>query len=83
MEQIFEGDDGRSTSTRSIETQTGTILGFHNMAIATPQILAAVGSSAIFWLLGKWGIGGAEAIGWVLRAGGLAAMVAAVLAGGI
>lgn len=63
-----------------VEEQAGTILGLLNMAIAVPQIVAAVGSSALFWLLGRWGIVGGEAVGWVLRMGGVTMGVATVLA---
>ena len=67
----------------SSESKAGTILGVHNMAIATPQIIAAVGSSALFWILGRWDIVDGEAVGWVIRAGGLAGFVAAWLAAGV
>lgn len=61
-------------------TQPGIVMGIHNMSIAAPQLIAAVGSSAVFWMLGAdgGGDGGDESrsTGWVLRAGGLAALAA-------
>ena len=67
----------------SLKLEADAVMGVHNISIAAPQIVAAVGSSALFWVLGRWGINGGEAIGWVLRAGGLAGFVAAWLAAGI
>ncbi|PQE10818.1 sucrose transporter protein [Rutstroemia sp. NJR-2017a BBW] len=60
------------------ELQAGTILGLYNISIATPQIVAAVQGSAVFWMLGRVGVMGGEAMGWVIRLGSLAALVAAV-----
>jgi len=60
--------------------QAGAIMGVYNMAIATPQILAAVQGSGVFWLLGREGIVGGEAAGWVIRTGTVAAGIAAWLA---
>lgn len=67
----------------SLKLEAGAIMGVHNMSIAAPQIIAAVGGSALFWVLGRWGIIDGEAIGWVLRVGGLAGFAAAWLAAGI
>ena len=60
------------------EDQAGVILGLHNVAVAAPQIVATLVSSAIFKLAQKprgepydW------SVAWVLRFGGLAALVAA------
>jgi solute carrier family 45 protein 1/2/4 len=60
------------------ELQAGTILGLYNISIATPQIVAAVQGSAVFWMLGRVGVTGGEAMGWVIRLGSLAGLVAAV-----
>ncbi|KUI56510.1 General alpha-glucoside permease [Cytospora mali] len=69
----------KTTMTR-YETQPGIIMGIHNMSIAAPQLIAAVGSSAIFWLFDGDGDGDggdeSRSTGWVLRAGGLAALAA-------
>ncbi len=78
-----EDRDQEDADDESLQLQAGTIMGVHNMAIATPQIVAAVGSSALFWVLGRWGVVDGEAIGWVLRVGGLASFVAAWLSVGI
>ena len=60
--------------------QAGVILGLHNVAIASPQIIATLVSSAIFKLAQKpRGVAGDDSVGWVLRFGGLAALVAAYM----
>ena len=62
------------------EDQAGVILGLHNVAIAAPQILATLMSSAIFRALQKpRGVGGDDSVGWVLRVGGVAALAAAYM----
>ncbi len=56
------------------------ILGLHNVAIAAPQIIATLVSSAIFKGVQKErGAAGDESVGWVLRFGGVAALVAAYM----
>lgn len=56
------------------------ILGLHNVAIASPQIIATLVSSAIFKLAQKErGVPGDDSVGWVLRFGGVAALVAAFM----
>lgn len=58
--------------------QAGTVLGIHNVAIAAPQVIATLASSAIFHALQKpRGAVGDESVAWVLRFGGCAALVAA------
>ena len=62
------------------EEQAGVILGLHNMAVATPQIIATLVSSAIFKVMQKpRGTAGDTSVGWVLRFGGLAALIAAYM----
>ncbi|KAI9721519.1 MAG: hypothetical protein M1812_002281 [Candelaria pacifica] len=62
------------------EDQAGIVLGLHNVAIAAPQIIATLGSSVIFRLLQKpRGSTGDHSVGWVLRIGGLAALIAAYM----
>jgi solute carrier family 45 protein 1/2/4 len=61
-------------------TQAGIILGLHNMALSLPQILSSLVCSAIFKASQKprgepWD----DSVGWVLRFGGCAALVAAWL----
>jgi solute carrier family 45 protein 1/2/4 len=60
--------------------QAGIILGLHNMAVSFPQILSCLVCSAIFKAAQKprgepWD----DSVGWVLRFGGCAALVAAWL----
>lgn len=55
-------------------------MGIYNIAIAVPQIIAAVQGSLVFFVLGEVGIVGTEAMGWVIRLGCLGSIVAAWLA---
>lgn len=71
----FERGEQLSTS-----NQSGAIIGAHNAAISVPQILAALGSSVIFSILDGRGASRSDDIAWVLRASGLAALVAAYFA---
>lgn len=58
--------------------QAGIVLGIHNVAIAAPQVVATLLSSAIFAALQKpRGQPGDESLGWVLRVGGVFALGAA------
>ena len=58
----------------------GVILGIHNVAIAVPQVVATLASSAVFHALQKpRGSVGDESVAWVLRLGGCAALAAAWL----
>jgi len=60
--------------------QAGVVLGIHNVAIAAPQVIATLASSVIFKLLQKpRGSTDDDSVAWVLRFGGLAALVAAYL----
>ncbi|EPS42604.1 hypothetical protein H072_3407 [Dactylellina haptotyla CBS 200.50] len=60
--------------------QAGIILGLHNFAIAAPQVIATVMSSIIFRLLQKpRGETGDTSMGWVMRFGGMAALLAAAM----
>lgn len=68
-------------SEENLDDQAGIILGLHNVSIAMPQVIATVGSSLLFKLLQKpRGTPGDDSVGWVLRAGGLAALMAAYMA---
>jgi solute carrier family 45 protein 1/2/4 len=64
-----------------IQDQAGAIMGVHNMAIASPQIVAALVCSVLFRLLEVSGVD--DSLGWALRVAGLAALVAAWLSSGI
>lgn len=58
----------------------GTVIGLHNVAIAVPQILAALLCGLVFWLFDVFGsTQSGQGLGWVVRMGGLSAIVAAVL----
>lgn len=70
--------DGQDAASSKQDDQAGVILGLHNVAVAAPQIVATLVSSAIFKMAQKprgepydW------SVAWVLRFGGLAALVAA------
>ncbi|SMQ53506.1 unnamed protein product [Zymoseptoria tritici ST99CH_3D7] len=59
------------------EQQAGTVLGIHNVAVAAPQVIATLVSSLIFKALQKpRGTAGDDSVAWVLRFGGLAAILA-------
>ena len=63
-----------------VDVQAGVVLGIHNVAIAAPQVIATLVSSAIFRALQKpRGSVGDESVAWVLRFGGCCALVAAWL----
>ena len=60
------------------DDQAGVILGLHNVAVSAPQILATIISSIIFKFSQKErGEPDDTSVAWVLRFGGLAALVAA------
>ena len=62
------------------DDQAGVVLGLHNVAISAPQILATLVSSAIFRIAQKpRGKPGDDSVGWVMRFGGVAALVAAYM----
>ena len=65
------------TSTVNVEVQAGAVMGLHNVAISAPQIIAALACSLIFALAQS--LGSQDGTGWVLRAGGCAALFAAYL----
>jgi len=70
---------GTGDMTPSAE-QAGVVLGLHNVAIAAPQVLATLLSSVVFSALQKpRGSVGDDSVAWVLRLGGLCALVAAWL----
>lgn len=73
--------DARARKTGGInDDQAGVVLGLHNVAISAPQILATLVSSVIFRISQKpRGEPGDDSVGWVMRFGGLAALVAAYM----
>ena len=79
-DNIDNDSNSSSANSADAEDQAGVILGLHNVAIASPQIIATLVSSAIFKLAQKpRGAPGDDSVGWVLRFGGLAALVAAYM----
>ena len=71
--------DGQTNDEEETD-QAGIILGLHNVAVSSPQILATLVSSVIFhFLQTPRGVPGDKSVGWTLRLGGLAAMVAALI----
>lgn len=63
-----------------VADQAGVVLGLHNVAVSAPQIVATLISSIIFKLTQKpRGVAGDDSVGWVLRIGGIAALVAAYM----
>lgn len=63
-----------------MEDQAGVILGIHNVSVSAPQILATLVSSVIFKIAQRdRGQAGDTSVGWVLRFGGVAALVAAFM----
>ncbi|KAL8734841.1 MAG: hypothetical protein Q9166_001193 [cf. Caloplaca sp. 2 TL-2023] len=62
------------------DDQAGVVLGLHNVAISAPQILATLVSSAIFRVAQKGrGEPDDDSVGWVMKFGGVAALVAAYM----
>ncbi|KAL4912507.1 hypothetical protein BDW62DRAFT_194376 [Aspergillus aurantiobrunneus] len=60
--------------------QAGIVLGLHNVAVSAPQVLSSLICSAIFKIFQKpRGEPYDDSVGWVLRFGGCAALVAAWL----
>jgi solute carrier family 45 protein 1/2/4 len=74
-EDEMDEKDGAMINTGELDI--GTVMGIYNAAVAVPQLLAALISSGIFWLLIRWGWEENEAVGWVIRMGGLAGILAA------
>lgn len=72
---IAEGEDDGSGA-----DSAGVVLGIHNVAIAAPQVIATLISAILFKILQKpRGTAGDTSVAWVLRFGGLCALVAAWL----
>jgi solute carrier family 45 protein 1/2/4 len=72
---IAEGEDDGSGA-----DSAGVVLGIHNVAIAAPQVIATLVSAIMFKLLQKpRGTAGDTSVAWVLRFGGVCALVAAWL----
>lgn len=80
-QRLVEGDEHRDEDKdEEEEDQAGIVLGLHNVAISAPQILATLISSAVFKVLQKpRNEPGDVSVGWTLRIGGLAALIAACI----
>jgi solute carrier family 45 protein 1/2/4 len=76
-------DEQEEIQLETSELDAGVVMGIYNFSMAVPQIVAAIGSSGIFWLLSERGLDDAEVAGWVIRTGGLSALLAACLTLGI
>ena len=72
---VKPGDDSEAEGPAD---QAGVILGLHNVAISSPQILATLISSVVFKALQKpRGVPGDQSLAWVLRIGGVSSLIAA------
>ncbi|KAI1743690.1 major facilitator superfamily domain-containing protein [Xylaria scruposa] len=72
--------EGQSQDYEREPDQAGVILGIHNMAIASPQMIATLGSSVIFRFFQKpRGVPGDHSYSIVLASGGLFVLFAAYL----
>ncbi|KIW16037.1 hypothetical protein PV08_06088 [Exophiala spinifera] len=80
-QRLMDGEhDITDSKLEEEEDQAGIILGLHNVAISAPQIVATLISSAIFKLLQKpRNVPGDVSVGWTLRIGGAATLVAAFI----
>ena len=79
-EDLENGGDSKGPENDENLAQAGIILGLHNVAVSAPQILSSLICSGIFKVTQKprgepWD----DSVGWVLRFGGCAALVAAWL----
>jgi solute carrier family 45 protein 1/2/4 len=79
-----DAETGSSRSPKAPEeensAQAGIVLGLHNVAVSAPQVLSSLICSAIFRASQKpRGEPYDESVGWVLRFGGCAALLAAWL----
>ena len=74
-EDVSVGEDG--TLSYSQDDDTGAVMGIHNVAISLPQIFAALVCSGIYAINNA--LNSSDGTGWVLKAGGVAALIAALL----
>jgi len=69
---------GEDTASAEGADQAGVVLGIHNVSISAPQVIANIVSSLIFrWLQKPRGSVGDTSVAWVLRLGGVCAILAA------
>lgn len=73
-------DEADSETEDEEEDKAGIILGIHNVAVSSPQVLATLVCSVVFKLLQKpRNVPGDVSVGWTLRIGGLATLVSAFI----
>ena len=73
-------DEGEEDDDDEATDQAGIILGIHNVAVSSPQVLATLICSIVFKLLQKpRNVPGDVSVGWTLRIGGLATLVSAFI----
>ncbi|KAH8585472.1 hypothetical protein B0O99DRAFT_530724 [Bisporella sp. PMI_857] len=76
----FIGDCSRTRLlSQELDLKAATIMGVHNIAIAMPQIVAAIVGSVVFWSFGYFELGEIVALAWMLRIGCFSAAAAAYL----
>jgi len=75
----WEGVENRHPQRTKVSV--GASFGLHNMAIAAPQIIAALVCSVLFTIFGVLEV--EDSFGWVLRCAGLAGLVAAWMSWGL
>ena len=64
----------------NIEDRAGIVLGLHNVAVSAPQVLSTMISSIIFKATQRnRSVAGDDSVSWVLRFGGIAALIAAFM----
>lgn len=73
-------DEGEDDDEDDATDQAGIILGIHNVAVSSPQVMATLVCSLVFKLLQKpRNVPGDVSVGWTLRIGGVATLVSAFL----
>ena len=79
-QRLMNGDAEDDDKQDEEEDQAGIILGIHNVAVSSPQVLATLICSVVFKLLQKpRNEPGDVSVGWTLRIGGVATLVSAFL----
>ena len=71
-------EEGSNPTRGDADAKVGSVMGLHNVAIAAPQVLAALMCSGVFKVLGLLGV--EDGLGWILRVAGIA-MLGAVWVG--
>ena len=75
-----EEEEAEEEEEEELHDQAGVILGLHNVAVSSPQVVATLVSSVVFKFLQKpRNVPGDTSVGWCLRLGGVATLGAAWL----